>query len=164
MLLAPVIDYGCDLVFLEGTRGDKVEARMLFSGFAKYINVILANLLVYGILFVGLIALIIPGIYLACRLVLTSYLVMDEEMDPIEAVQGSWRMTEGHTFEVFLLGFMSIFIFLGGRLLLLIVGIIPAIMWIKASFASLCFFISQKNATSGNDEITELSEQVISKD
>jgi uncharacterized membrane protein len=163
MLLAPVIDYGCDLVFLEGTRGDKVEARMLFSGFAKYINVILANLLVYGILFLGLIALSIPGIYLACRLVLTSYLVMDEDMDPIEAVQGSWRMTEGHTFEVFLLGFMSIFIFLGG-VLLLIVGIIPAIMWIKASFASLYFFISQKNATSGNDEITELPEQVISKD
>lgn len=151
MGLAPALFYGCDLAFLKGARGDTVESRVLFSGFSNYINVILANLLVYGLVFIGFIALIVPGIYIACRLVFASYLVMDEDLDPVAAVQASWRMTKGHTLDVFLLGFISVFIFLGG-LIMLIVGIIPAIMWIKASFASLYLSVSQKNAALEQEE------------
>lgn len=157
MGLAPVFFYGCDLAFLKGTRGDAVEARVLFSGFSNYINVILANLLVYGLIFIGFIALIIPGIYIACRLVFVSYLVMDEDLDPVAAVQASWRMTKGHTLDVFLLGFISVFVFLGG-LILLVVGLVPAIMWIKASFASLYLSISQKNADAQGEETIAVSD------
>jgi hypothetical protein len=32
---------------------------------------------------------VIPGIYVACRLVFVSYLVMDEGLDPITAVEAS---------------------------------------------------------------------------
>ncbi|MDX1492079.1 MAG: hypothetical protein R3332_12410 [Pseudohongiellaceae bacterium] len=142
LLLAPIIFYGCDYVFLKGTRGDQVEAREIISGFSNAINIILANLLVYGLLFLGFVAFLIPGIYLACRLVFTSYIVMDEGLDPVAAVQASWRMTKGRAFDVFLLGFVSIFIFIGG-LILLIVGLIPAYMWIKASFASLYLAIKE---------------------
>lgn len=156
VLLAPLIAYGCDLVFLKGTRGDALETRMILSGFKNAINVILANILVYGLIFIGFIALIIPGIYIACRLVFTSYLVMDEDLDPVAAVQASWRMTKGKTLDVFLLGCLSVLIFIGG-LILLVIGIIPALMWIKASFASLYLSISQKNAALDGDENTTAS-------
>lgn len=146
LLFMPVVNYGIDLVFLRGVRGDPVEMRSMFDGFHNYINVVLTALLVFGLVCIGFIALIIPGIYVACRLVFASYLVMDEGMEPIAAVEASWRITRGHTWTIFLLGLTSFFLFLLGMILLL-VGIFPAIIWIKASFASLYLSITRANAT-----------------
>ena len=61
---------------------------------------------------------------------------MDKKLDPIEAVELSWKLTRGHGWQIFLLGFVSIFIAILG-LCLLIVGIFPAIIWISSSFAAL---------------------------
>ena len=80
--------------------------------------------------------LIIPGIIFACKLAFVPYLVMDKNLDPVEAVKESWRMTKGYGWTIFAMGFVSIFIVLGG-LLLLLLGIIPAAMWISSAFASL---------------------------
>ena len=144
VLFAPIINYGADLIFLQGVRGDRVEIKRIFDGFGNYVNIILANLLVFGLFFIGLVVFIIPGIYVACRLVFTSYLVMDEGLDPVAAVEASWRLTKGHAWKIFLLSLLSILIFIGGFVLLL-VGIFPAIMWTKASFAALYLSISQSN-------------------
>jgi uncharacterized membrane protein len=141
LLLYPIVNYGADMIFVRGVRGDKVEVKTIFDGFKNYINVVLASLLTIGLIGIGTIVFLIPGIYVACRLVFVSYLVMDEGLDPIAAVEASWRITRGHTWKVFVLGFLAIFIFFLG-LLLLIVGVFPAIMWIKASFASLYLAIT----------------------
>jgi uncharacterized membrane protein len=84
----------------------------------------------------GFFALIIPGIIIACRLAFVSYLVMDKKLDPIEAVERSWKLTKGHGWKVFFMAIMSFFIIIFG-LILFIVGIFPAITWVSASFASL---------------------------
>jgi uncharacterized membrane protein len=141
LLLYPVIQYGADLLFLRGVRGDAVKVNSLFEGFGNYINVVLASLLVLGLVGIGVVVFVIPGIYVACRLVFVGYLVMDEGLDPIAAVEASWRITRGHALKIFLLGLMSIFLFFGG-LMLLLVGAFPATMWIKASFASLYLAIT----------------------
>ncbi|MDO9318492.1 MAG: hypothetical protein Q7V56_09875 [Gammaproteobacteria bacterium] len=146
LLFMPVVNYGIDLVFLRGVRGDPVEMKSMFDGFQNYINVVLTALLVFGLVGIGFIALVIPGIYVACRLVFASYLVMDEGMEPIAAVEASWRITRGHTWTIFLLGLTSFFLFVLGMALLL-VGIFPAIMWIKASFASLYLSITRADTT-----------------
>lgn len=141
LLLYPIIKYGADLLFLRGVRGDPLEVKSLFDGFRNYVNIVLASLLVMGLVGIGLIVLIIPGIYVACRLVFVGYLVMDEELDPIAAVEASWRITRGHALKIFLLGLTSIFLFFFG-LLLLLVGVVPATIWIKASFAALYLAIT----------------------
>jgi len=84
----------------------------------------------------GLFALIIPGIIIGCRLIFVSYIIMDKKLDPIEAVELSWKLTRGHGWQIFFMGFVSIFIIIFG-LCMLIVGIFPAIIWISSSFASL---------------------------
>ena len=89
-----------------------------------------------ALVILGCIALIIPGIIIGCRLVFVSYLVMDKKLDPIEAVEQSWKLTRGHGWTIFFMGFVSIFIVIFG-LILMIVGIFPAIMWVSSSFASL---------------------------
>jgi uncharacterized membrane protein len=61
---------------------------------------------------------------------------MDKKLDPIEAVELSWKMTKGHGWKIFFMGFVSIFIIIFG-LCMLIVGIFPAIIWVSSSFAAL---------------------------
>lgn len=136
-LVIPVIEYGSNLIFVKAVRKIKPDFELLLKGFwENYLSIILANLLVTALIILGCIALIIPGIIIACRLAFVSYLVMDKKLDPIEAVEQSWKLTRGHGWTIFLMGFVSIFIILFG-LILMIVGILPAIMWVSASFASL---------------------------
>lgn len=137
LLLAPVFTYGSDMIFVQSVRGNKPDFEYFVKGFAEnYFHIVLASLLVTALVVLGLFVLIIPGIIIACRLVFTSYIVMDKKLDPIEAVEMSWRLTRGHGWRIFAMGFVSFFVFIFG-LMLLIVGIIPAIMWISSSFASL---------------------------
>jgi NhaP-type Na+/H+ or K+/H+ antiporter len=61
---------------------------------------------------------------------------MDKKLDPIESVELSWKLTKGYGWTIFLMAFVSFFIYIFG-LMLIFVGILPATMWVKSSFASL---------------------------
>jgi len=141
ILIVNPIDYGISFAYLKAARGDKPEIRDMFEAFHNYWNAVLANLLVGAIVIVGFFLLIIPGIIFACKLAFTPYLVVDQRMGVIEAVKESWRMTNGHAWTVFLIGLLAIPISIVG-LICLVVGIIPAIMWIDATFASLYHAVS----------------------
>ncbi len=136
-LIRSVISYGADLMFVQAARDERPEIKNLFIGFqSRYVTIVLSNLLVTVLVIVGLIFFIIPGIVLACRLAFVSYLVMDKGMGTIEAVNTSWNMTRNYGWSIFGLGITSVFLFIGG-LLLLLVGVFPALIWIRSSFASL---------------------------
>ena len=125
------------MIFLQAVRKIKPDFEYLIKGFMQnYLTIVLANLLVVALVILGCIALIIPGIIIGCRLVFVSFIVMDKKLDPIEAVELSWKMTKGHGWKIFFMGFVSIFIFIFG-LCMLIVGVFPALIWISSSFASL---------------------------
>ena len=136
-LVAPVFKYGGDIIFVQAVRKIKPDFEYLIKGFMEnYLHIVLANLLVFALIILGLFALIIPGIIIGCRLAFVSYIVMDKKLDPIEAVELSWKLTKGHGWQIFFMGFVSFFIVIFG-LILMIVGIFPAIMWICSSFAAL---------------------------
>ena len=135
-LFVPIMKYGANYLFVKAVYDKKFELRDIFIGFNNYTNIILANLLVVSLIGIGMIALIIPGIIIGCRLAFVSYLVMDKNLEPIAAIETSWKKTNGYAWEIFLLAIVSIFIFFLG-ILALIIGVFPAIIWIKASFASL---------------------------
>jgi uncharacterized membrane protein len=136
-LAKPVVEYGGKMIFIQAVRKIKPDFELLISGFwTNYLHIILANLLVFALIVLGLFALIIPGIIIACRLAFTAYIVMDKKLDPIEAVELSWKLTRGHGWTIFFMGLVSFFIFIFG-LCLLFVGVFPAMMWISSSFAAL---------------------------
>jgi hypothetical protein len=136
-LVAPVFEYGGSMIFVQAVRKIKPDFEYLIKGFMEnYLNIILANLLVFALVILGFFALIIPGIIIGCRMAFVSYIIMDKKLDPIEAVELSWKLTKGHGWQIFFMGFVSIFIVIFG-LLMLIVGIFPALIWISSSFASL---------------------------
>jgi hypothetical protein len=136
-LVAPVFRFGGKLMFVQSVRQEKPDYETLIKGFSEnYLSIVLANLLVTALVALGLFALIIPGIIIGCRLAFTAFLVMDKKLDPIEAVETSWRMTRGHGWTIFFMGFSSFFIYIFG-LILLLVGIFPAAIWVSSSFATL---------------------------
>jgi len=136
-LLLSVFDFGSTLMFVKAVRGEKADFHNLVRGFKEnYPDIVLANIMVFGIVLLGMAFLIIPGIILSCRLVFVKYLVMDKKLAPMEALEESWRMTEGYAWTIFFLGFISIFIIMFG-FLLLIIGVLPAIAYVSSTFASL---------------------------
>jgi hypothetical protein len=136
-LVAPVFRYGAKFIFVQTVRRIKPEFETLITGFRNnYLTIILANLLVFALVALGLFALLVPGIIIGCRLAFVSYIVMDKKIDPIEAVELSWKLTRGHGWTIFFMGFVSFFIMVFGFALIL-VGIFPAYIWIASSFAAL---------------------------
>jgi uncharacterized membrane protein len=136
-LVAPVFKFGGDMIFVQAVRKIKPDFEYLVKGFVEnYLHIILANLLVAALVIMGFFALIVPGIIVACRLVFVSYIIMDKKLDPIEAVELSWKLTKGHGWKIFFMGIASFFIIIFG-LILMIVGVLPAAIWVASSFASL---------------------------
>ena len=97
---------------------------------------------------IGFVLLFFPGIYLACKLAFTPYLVVDRKMQVIEAVKESWYLTKGHGWKVFLIGLLGFPIGIAG-LICFGVGIIISIMWISLALASLYHSVSLSGQSSG---------------
>jgi len=136
-LALPVVRYGSKMIFVQAVRKIKPDFEYLIRGFwTNYLNIILANLLVFALIAIGLFALLVPGIIIACRLAFVGYIVMDKKLDPIESVELSWKLTRGHGWTIFLMGFVAFFVYILG-LALIFVGVFPASIWVKSSFASL---------------------------
>ncbi len=140
LLIAP-IGYGSSFVYLKAARNDALDVKDMFEVFHNYWNAVLASLLVAVICGLGFVFLIVPGIIFACKLAFTPYLVVDRKMQVIEAIQESWRMTNGHAWKVFLICLLAIPISIAG-LICFGVGIIIAVMWISLAHASLYYAIS----------------------
>ena len=135
-LFLPIIKYGEKYLFLKAMRDEEVDLKILFEGFkTKYLNIVLANLIVTALVILGMVMIIIPGIIIACRLVLVPFLVMDKNLEPMKAVEKSWELTRGRGWEVFVMAILSVFIFIGG-VLVFFVGAIVSIIWIHAAFAT----------------------------
>ena len=147
ILIAGPVGYGVAFAYLKAVRGDKLEIKDMFESFHNYWNVVLANLLVEVIIFIGFILLIVPGIIFACKLAFVSYLVVDRKMEVIAAVKESWRMTNGHAWQVFFIGLLAIPIGIAG-LICFGVGIIIAMIWVSLAFASLYHAVSLSRESS----------------
>ena len=148
VLIASPIEYGVIYLFLKAVRGETVQIKDIFQPFNQFVDVVLANILVTGIVIAGLILLIIPGIVFAIKLVFVPYLVMDRKMNAINAVKESWKMTGGFGWTIFGMAILAFFICLGG-FIVFFVGIIVSLMWIGAAFASLYYAVdSKKNSSS----------------
>lgn len=136
-LVIPVFQYGGDIMFVHAVRKQNLDFKMMVKGFSEnYLNIVLSSLLVFALVLIGIVFLIIPGIIIGCRLTFVTYLVMDRNLDPVSAIEESWRLTKGYGWTIFAMGLVSFFIIIFG-LVLLIIGIFPAIIWVSSAFAVL---------------------------
>ena len=150
LLVVTPFQYGAAFLFLQAVRGEKIEMRTIISPYNRIIDVILARVLVGGIVVIGIVMLIIPGIVFGIRLIFVPYLVMDKGLDAIGAIKASWKMTSGYGWTIFGMAILAFFICIGG-LLVFGVGILVSIIWISAAFASLYFAVDRLD-NSPNEE------------
>ena len=142
LILGPV-RFGANYAMLKAVRGEKPEFLDIFIFQKNYLNVVLAHLLTNAIIAVGFVFLIVPGIIFACKLAFVPYLVTERKMEATEAIRESWNMTTGHSGTIFLMGLLTAPIAIAG-VLLLGVGIIPAVMWISLAFAAIFASVEAK--------------------
>ena len=135
-LVAGPVELGISFAFLKAARDERAEVKDIFAAFSNYWNAVLASLLVGALVIIGLFILIVPGIFIACKLAFTPYLVVDRKMEVTEAIRESWRMTNGHALTVFVIGLLAIPLSIAG-LLVMGVGIIISVMWVSLALASL---------------------------
>ena len=119
--------------------------RDIFVVFQKnYWNAVIANIVVGIIVGLGIVMLIVPGIIFACRLAFVPYLVVDREMDVMDALRVSWDMTRGYGWQIFLMGLLAIPVVILG-LIALFVGVFVSVMWISVAFAVMYHAVAKKD-------------------
>ena len=81
--------------------GQTVTAREAVKQAAKHnYNKFIATAIVTGLIVgVGMIALILPGLFLLGRLILAPYIAMNEGLGVGASIKRSWKLTSGHWFE-----------------------------------------------------------------
>ncbi len=85
-----------------------------------FVNFILASLIRGVITFIGFILLIIPGIIFSIRLQYVTYLIVDKNLPPVEAIKKSWEMTKGNTWNLFFFGILLFLVNVLGAIILLV--------------------------------------------
>ena len=100
-----VISIGLIKITLEFIDGKKPK----FTDLAFYkplVNFFVASILQGLIVIGGVILLIIPGIIFSVRLRYVSYLIVDKNLTPVEAIKKSWSITRGNTWNLFFFGIL----------------------------------------------------------
>ena len=68
--------------------------------FRTFLRVLWGGIITMFFTLIGIILLVIPGIIIALRSLLTSYIIVDKEISGWSAVKESWRMTRGHSWSI----------------------------------------------------------------
>lgn len=114
--------------------GDPASVATLFSQGDKLLRSLGAGFLYMLIVLGGTLLLIVPGIYLALRLVMYQDAIVDRNLGVMASLRYSWGMTQNNTLSLFGLGIMSFLILIAGALALL-VGLVFAIPVVTLAFA-----------------------------
>jgi len=84
-------------------KGKSVELADFFMSFDKFVPLLILHLLMILVITLGMILLIIPGVYFAVSYIFAHFFVWFYDVDPSEAVRLSRKMVSGNFGQVFLL-------------------------------------------------------------
>lgn len=116
MLITYPLAAGLMMLGVKRARGEEVQPTMIFDYYPQTIPVFLVNLLMIVLIAIGLVLLVLPGIYLAFAYVLAVPLVVDKNLGVWTALERSRKTITPCWFRVF-----------GLMIVLMIIVIISAI-------------------------------------
>ena len=102
------------LIYSLATGQGKGISNSLLAGIIRWPYMLLANVMTSLLIFVGLIAFLLPGIWLFSRLFLVPYLVMLKNQTPFEAMYNSFQYTKGYTLTILTDVFFLVIVFILG--------------------------------------------------
>ncbi|WP_279136119.1 hypothetical protein [Parabacteroides johnsonii] len=118
----------------------------------KIITYLIANILFSIAVCIGMVLLIIPGIYLYLRLQFFTAFIVEENCGIIESLQKSWNITQGQTLPLFLLLLTMIGTAIVGCILFF-VGFFVAVPLI---YMMQCYTFRKLNTISTEEEVQQL--------
>lgn len=130
------LQWGFAYLCLRSVRGDDVEANDMLVALDRYAQVVVAHVLIALMVVIGLCVLVVPGIWIYARTRFTPYLVVEDELPPVDAIRESIRLTHGHTgtiLGIIALGCLAI----AAGTIPFFLGVVPASVWWNLSLASL---------------------------
>lgn len=98
------LSVGLLLVYLDVAKGEGVEVRRLFDGFSYFVKAIVLSILIGVFTLLWSLLLIVPGIIKSFSYSMAFYILAENpDMSPMEALNESKRMMDGHKWEYFVL-------------------------------------------------------------
>jgi len=96
-------------ISLKFADNEQASLQDLFGATFRQVNSYFAAGILGTILFIiGTVLLVIPGIIVSIRLSMATYLIMDQNLGPIEAMRRSWAITEGAGWNLFLFAILVV--------------------------------------------------------
>ncbi len=120
-IIASAVSYpffaGLNMVGIRRAAGQPFSFNEIFSHFGSLVPLLIAAVLMMVLIYLGMILLLIPGIYLAVAYMLAIPLIVERGLSPWQAMEASRKAITQHWFKVF-----GLFLLLG---LIVIVSAIP---------------------------------------
>ncbi len=107
----------------------------LFSQKSVLLSVVLASILYVIFIFIGLVFLIIPGIYIFLRLWFYDFSIVDKKSGIMESLKESWEITRGNVLNLFFFFFVILVLNVLG-IITLLVGLF---ITFPISFLAICY-------------------------
>jgi hypothetical protein len=126
------------LAFADG-RPTAVPALWTGTAGPLYLRYVAGSILYGLIVLAGTLLLIVPGIILSIGLFYYSYLIVDKDAGPVDALKQSWALTKGVRWRLFLFGLAALGINVLG-LLALVVGLF---ITVPTTFVALAYVYRQ---------------------
>lgn len=120
LVIGSLMDSGFTFVALKSAKGRKTSFADFFRGFKYFISIFIANLLIGVFVVVGIICLILPGIYLFIAYMFTNPLIIEKKLHFWKTMEVSRKIITKDWFSMFSFVLLLCFINLGGILLLII--------------------------------------------
>ncbi|MDE7401968.1 MAG: DUF975 family protein [Muribaculaceae bacterium] len=104
LIVAGPLALGYALYIINLANSHRSDMGILFSGFNRFLETLVAGLLISIATAIGLALLIVPGIIVACGFSMTYFIMADDStVSGIDAMKRSWNLMNGHKMEYFVL-------------------------------------------------------------
>ncbi len=117
-----IVELGIVSVALRLVDHGKAEFEDFFSQLGVFFKFFITFILYGAMVGIGLVLLIVPGVYLAIKFGFFGFFIVDDRLEPLDALRASSRLTDGVKLDLLLFYLTMILVFFAG-LILLIVGI-----------------------------------------
>jgi uncharacterized membrane protein len=146
LLLQLIVGMGVLKAYLNIVRGEKVTVETFTRMVPLILSYLVASIIMGILVMVGLLLLIVPGVYLALKYMFVPYLIVDKGLGPIEAFKESKVLTKGIKWD--LLGFIVaavVLMYLG--VFALIVGLLITVPVATLAYALLYVVMLKRQKT-----------------
>jgi len=104
-ILAGTVGYpflaGINMLGIRRAAGQPISFNEMFSHFGQFVPLLITGLLMTVLIYIGMLLLVLPGIYLSIAYVLAIPLVVERKLSPWQALEASRKAITQHWFKVF---------------------------------------------------------------